>query len=89
MIILLQIILWVLLIYVTSKVVNPLTDKIINPFQSISNMLFNRGIDGVANEIISYLIIIFLFLLNYLTVIFYLIVSFALIDFAFLKFFGV
>jgi hypothetical protein len=89
MIVLLQIILWILLMYITSKVVNRRIDSVHSPFYVISNMLFDKGMQGPMNDIISGFITFVLFILLFATVSIYAIGSLALIDYVFLRLFGV
>lgn len=85
----LQVILWVALLYFTGKVVNPLADKIHNPYVRVSNFLFDKSIQGFANDIISGLIIVVLLLLLLWTILCYVFVSYYVIDYVFLRLFGV
>lgn len=85
----LQVILWASLLYFTGKVVNPLADKIHFPHARVSNFLFDKGIQGFANEIISGLTIVVLFLLLVWTVLSYVVFSYYVIDYVFLWLFGV
>jgi|DEB0MinimDraft_10_1074344.scaffolds.fasta_scaffold260363_2 hypothetical protein len=84
MTIIFQIIVWLLLIYFTRKLTEYFGYKeLSNPYVSISNFLFDKGVEGLANDVISGLVTLILFWLTVSLGLLYVVLSWVFIGWGF------
>jgi hypothetical protein len=84
MTIVLQIIAWLVLMYFSGKLTDYIDLKLpSSPYARISNLLFDKGVKGVTNDIISGLLTFILFWLTVIVGLLYVVLSWFLIDWGF------
>ena len=80
----LQIIVWLLLMYLAGKLSNYIELKLpSSPYVRISNLLFDKGVRGLANEVISVLVTLIFFGLTLMLASLYVVLSWVFIDWGF------
>ena len=84
MTIILQIIVWLVLMYFSGKLTDYVDLKLpSSPYARISNLLFDKGVKGLANDVISGLVTLILFWLTVILGLLYVILSWFFIDWCF------